>query len=252
MAKTELKCDILTDESFSVTDVFLGQIAHDFGNLLMPLLTYPQLLRMSLGDNSPDNDLVEGIENASSDIENITRQIAALSTRNLEPMNDVDLSRTAAKALQSVSSRVDATGAFPELHASLEPVIVSGYADQLQIAIANLITNAADAAPDGKIDIETGTANLESQRSLVEGKILPAGRWPYVRVTDNGCGIDSEASGQVFCPFYTTKKGNRPRGAGLGLCVVFRTQYLHNGYVELSSTLGEGSSFTLYYPENGC
>ena len=251
MAKTEIKSDAVIHDSFNVTDIFLGQVAHDFGNILMPLLTYPQLLRMSMDADSPDIDLVEGIEQASSDIEHITRQIAALSTRNLDPMRQLELSKMAVKALEAVKSRVDATGVHVELHASAEPVMVNGYADQLQAAIANLITNAADAAPGGRIDIEVGNMEIDADRKVATGEFMPAGRWCFVSVKDNGSGLDAEAAAEVFSPFYTTKKGQRPRGAGLGLCVVYRTQHLHNGFVDCSSVPGEGSCFSLYYPDNG-
>lgn len=251
MARIKLSSEVIKEDSFKVTDLFLGQVAHDLGNLLMPLLTYPQLLRMNMDADSPDVELVQGIEQASCDIEHTTRQIAALSTRNLEPMRRLDLSSLAVKALETTNSRTDENNAHVELHTSAVPVMVDGYADQMQAAIANLITNAADAAPGGCIDINIGHVGFDADRKVATGEFIPAGQWCYISVRDNGCGLEADAASRVFDPFYTTKKSQRPRGAGLGLCIVNRTQYLHNGYVDFCSAPGDGSCATLYYPVQG-
>lgn len=252
MAEPALDWDVLATDAFRITDIFLGQVAHDFGNLLMPLLTYPQLLRMDLEENSAGNELLDGIEQASGDIEHITRQIASLSTRNLDPMQPLNLSDMVTQAIRQNAARISEAACTIETVPDSFALQINGYADQVQAAIGNLLTNAVDAGPGKTIKVEAGLYENDKEFPLASGGTLPAGCWHTLKVIDEGCGMDEAIAQQVLKPFFTTKRGNHPRGAGLGLCIVFRTQHLHGGHVDFQSSPGNGSCFTLYYPGRSC
>jgi len=121
-------------------------------------------------------------------------------------------------------------------------------ADEGQIyqCILNLCINAKDAMPDGGI-IKLSTQNkiLTSHKHAI-GNIIPPGRYVVLEVTDNGCGMPPEVKAKIFDPFFTTKE--QGKGTGLGLAMVYGIIRNHDGYIQVESNPGVGTTFTIYLP----
>jgi CheY-like chemotaxis protein len=123
---------------------------------------------------------------------------------------------------------------------------ILGSPAHLSKTIMNLVSNAAEAMPEGgKISISTENHYID--RPIRGYDHVEEGDYVTLRISDNGTGISSEDIDRIFEPFYTKKKMGRS-GTGLGLAVVWGVVKDHNGYIDLQSTEGEGATFTLYFP----
>ncbi|MCK5133755.1 MAG: response regulator [Candidatus Sabulitectum sp.] len=126
--------------------------------------------------------------------------------------------------------------------------MIEADATQIRQTIMNLVTNASDAIDrtGGLISITTGVMNCDSEylASTYIDESLPAGQYVYVDVTDNGCGMDTEALGKLFNPFYTTKF----TGRGLGLAAVLGIIRGHNGAIKVCSEPEKGTSVRVLFP----
>lgn len=222
-----------------------GQVAHDFNNLLGPLVAYPEFIRDELSLNHPALEYLDSIETAATRISEINQQLLTLGRRghyNLEPMdfNAVIRQVVAEYPLSDPTFVIDTI-----LEDALLPI--RGGVSQLYRVILNLVQNAFDAANG------IGTVTITSENHYVDDEIISSGKVPrgeYVKitVTDTGCGISKDVLNQIFDPFFSTKSSNRRHGSGLGLSIVDAVVRDHNGYVDVSSNIGQGTTFYLLFP----
>jgi CheY-like chemotaxis protein len=133
-----------------------------------------------------------------------------------------------------------------ECHPADAVLNIMGSPVHLAKTIMNLVSNAAEAiAGEGKITIRTANRYVDSP---IEGyDIIAEGDYAVFEITDTGVGISSEDQKRIFEPFYTKKTMGRS-GTGLGMSVVWATVKDHRGYIDVSSSPGEGTTFTLYFP----
>jgi CheY-like chemotaxis protein len=110
----------------------------------------------------------------------------------------------------------------------------------------NLVVNACESMPDGGL-LRVETSRRDLGRPLRGFTTIPEGQYVVLRVSDTGCGIASEQMSRIFEPFYTTKTMGHS-GTGLGMAVVWATVQDHQGYVDIRSREGEGTTFELYFP----
>ena len=142
--------------------------------------------------------------------------------------------------------------AFDFLYFSLETrfaadaLNISGSSTHLSKTVMNLISNAAEAMPPGG-RITVSTENRYIDRPIRGYDNVQEGDYLVLTVTDTGMGISPDAIKKIFEPFYTKKKMGRS-GTGLGMTVVWGTVKDHNGYIDVQSTEGVGTTFTLYFP----
>ncbi len=134
------------------------------------------------------------------------------------------------------------------LAAELDPLLgrVTADADQMHQVIMNLVVNARDAMPDGgTLDICTMNVDVSDDDASMRFDAQPG---PYVMMsaTDSGAGMDEQTRQHIFEPFFTTKKGDK--GTGLGLSTVYGIVRQSGGWIDVSSKVGVGTSFKLYFP----
>jgi len=222
-----------------------GGIAHDFNNILGAILGNVELAKADCGAGSPVLESLLEIEKAGRRARDLVRQILTFS-RNEPPR------RTAVPVAEVMHDterllRVTLPPAI-DLHMHLPKGLppVLGDPTQVEQALLNLCTNAIHAIGDARGTVQVEAVVAHPDQRLGERLALPTGDYVAISVQDNGPGMDAATLERVFEPFFTTKPVGQ--GTGLGLSVVHGVMRTHAGAVDVQSTPGQGSRFTLYFP----
>ncbi len=243
--RTELEAQLRESHKMQAVGTMAGGIAHDFNNILGAILGNVALAKSDSVPGSPALVSLLEIEKAGRRARDLVRQILTFS-RNEPPQ------RTAVPLVEVVHDterllRVTLPPAI-ELHMQLQldlpPVLAD--ATQVEQALLNLCTNAIHAIGSARGSIHVEAATVQPDQRLSERLGLAPGLYVALAVRDSGPGIDAATLQRIFEPFFTTKPVGQ--GTGLGLAVVHGVMRTHEGAVDVSSILGHGSRFTLYFP----
>lgn len=242
---------IAHQQRLQIMGTMTGGIAHEFNNLLTPIMGYAELLMLDLPEQSENHDNATEIYEASTKAKEIIQQISSLSRKNMETaFKNLQGEKVLKRAIKMVSSVCP-----PNIHLkesfTLKEECFLGNETQMNQVILNICVNAIHAIGhrEGTICVSCQTVDRED---LAQYKLstLPEGWDHYIRidVEDDGEGMSDEVLKQIFDPFFTTKKNGK--GTGLGLSLVEQIIHSHKGYVFAESTLGKGSIFHMYLPVN--
>jgi PAS domain S-box-containing protein len=217
-----------------------GGVAHDFNNLLMAVMGNLDLLRKRIPDDPRLHRLIDGAVQGAERGASLTQRLLAFARQQDLRAVPVDLSALVQGMIdlleRSLGPRVALRLDLPE---GLPPARVD--ANQLELAILNLTINARDAMPDGG-SIEIKVAEYEASNDPA----LQAGRYLTLSVTDTGVGMTAEILKRAVEPFFSSKPLGK--GTGLGLSMVHGLTVQLGGALQLSSTVGEGTTATLVLP----
>jgi two-component system, cell cycle sensor histidine kinase and response regulator CckA len=226
-----------------------GGVAHDLNNILGGLVSYPELLLFQLPEDSPLRKSILTIQRLGEKAAAVVQDLLTLARRGVVVTKVVNLNDIIAQYLKSPENEKLQSyhpGVFLEAH--LEKVIlnVSGSPIHLSKTVMNLVSNAAEAMPEG------GTLTVSTENRYIDMPIrgyddVKEGDYVVLTVSDTGTGISPDDIKKIFESFYTKKKMGRS-GTGLGMAVVWGTVKDHNGYIDVESTEGKGTTFTLYFP----
>jgi PAS domain S-box-containing protein len=217
-------------------------LAHEVKNPLAGIQGTVDILIRRRDSNDPESEALKGIRHEVGRIDATVRALLdrarprALSTRS------TSLTELTSKAISIARGQItSATARGRRVSLQFEPppedIVLAIDAAQIEDAVLNLIINAIEAIEDeGQVTVNMRSADSESEDETYEEAII--------EITDNGHGISEPDLERIFHPFFTTTKG----GTGLGLPAVRRILRAHGGRVEARSTLGEGSTFTIYLP----
>ena len=233
-------------EKMEAVGQLAGGMAHDFNNLLTTIQTTADLIGGELiGDSTIQSDL-ETIKAASRRGSELIRKLLAFARRqrlDLQPVVLEALLQEVSMVLrrllpQDIEIRLEVDGSGSAARA--DPVAV----EQILISLA---TNARDAMPGGgTLTIGTGRDDLTAAVCETRGWGVP-GRYAVLSVTDTGIGMDPETQSHLFEPFFTTKAVDA--GTGLGLAMVYGLVKQHEGFVDVRSTPGSGTTVRVFLPE---
>jgi PAS domain S-box-containing protein len=238
-ALAETRARLTQSQKLEAIGQLTGGIAHDFNNLLTAVLGSLALLRKRLPD---DPKLTRLIDNALAGAQrgaNLTQRLLAFARRQdlqPQPLDLIDLVRGMSELMQSSASGVRIETQFP-----LRLGRVLGDANQLELAILNLVINARDAMPEG------GTITLQGREETVAAQNplgLEAGDYVRFAVVDTGEGMDADTLSRATEPFFTTKGVGR--GTGLGLSMVHGIAEQSGGSLQLKSRKGEGTTAEIW------
>ena len=242
----QLQAELLQAQKMESLGRLAGGMAHDFNNLLTVIRGYADVLSTQLGEEDPRRDELREIRDAAGRGAGLTRQLLALSRRQMLVPRDVDLN-VLVTDLERMLRRV--IGADIEIVTLLSPDLGWVRADpgQLEQVLLNLAVNARDAMPRG------GTLRLETARSRVDRGAsdratqgVPPGEYVVLKVADTGIGMDGETQAKAFEPFFTTKPPGE--GTGLGLSTVYGIVQQSGGAVTMESSPGKGTTMRLFFP----
>ena len=222
-----------------------GGIAHDFNNLLMVIRGYAEIVQQEESASPSVRKSVDTIVRTTESAASLTRQLLSFSRRHVFSPQVLDLNflvnRMSEMLLGVLRDEM-------EFVVKLDPdsCCISADPGQIEQVIMNLVVNARDAMPQGgKLTLETahlGTDALRSKR--FSG--LPLGEYVVLSVADTGVGMDADTQSRIFEPFFTTK--NKDEGTGLGLSVVYNIVRASGAHVRVSSELGRGATFQIFFP----
>ncbi len=232
-------------ERLSSVGQLAAGIAHDFNNIMAIISLYTQLVMRSSDLPEIDEQRLGIIQKQAQRAADLIRQILDFSRQSVvekKPMDLLPFVKEAVRALrQSLPASIQLETHFEEAEylTQIDP-------GRLLQAMNNLAINAADAMPNGG-RLVVALASLR----LPAGEPFPlpdmaAGEWIRLTMSDTGHGIPREALSKVFEPFYSTKATNQ--GTGLGLAQVHGIVKLHDGYIDVESQFGQGTTFTIYLP----
>ncbi len=220
-----------------------GGTAHEFNNMLVPMIGLTEIVLEDLPENSPERENLQMVLDAGMRARELVKKILAFSREQPRETNALDIRETVTDALQFVRQTVPSTIELVE-HLDDEELIVWADATELHQVILNVIANAAHAIGNGVGTIEV---KLGSEMSTIPGPNGPAST-PHclISISDSGCGMDEQTLGRIFEPFYTTK--NVGEGTGLGLAMIHAIITRLEGTVDVKSRVGEGTCFEIRLP----
>lgn len=220
-------------------------VAHDFNNILTVIQGYSDRLLIQCQDDPSVTRQLGQIFEAAKRAANLTRQLLAFSRKQVIQPRVLELNAT----IQNLSSMLmrllredikmesDFASGLPAIEAD---------AGMIEQVIMNLVVNARDAMPRGG-SLVISTAEVEvAEIEIAQRPNARAGKFVYLKVEDSGCGMDAVTLGRIFEPFFSTKEVGK--GTGLGLATVYGIVKQHNGWIEVASQVGIGTSFTILLP----
>ncbi len=226
-----------------------GGVAHDLNNILSGISSYPELMLLQLPEDSPLRGPLETIKKSGfraaeivDDMLTLTR-LGKRSDTILNLNNSINDFLVSAEFLkiQNENPNIEVTTTFSNALWNIK-----GSEAHLSKVFMNLLKNGFEAIIGyGKIHVETENTCVLSHAGEYEH--IPKGEYVTLRISDSGIGISTCNIQNIFEPFYTTKEmGNS--GTGLGMAIVWRTVKDHNGYIDINSLKGAGTTFSIYFP----
>ncbi|MBU5611624.1 hybrid sensor histidine kinase/response regulator [Geomonas azotofigens] len=224
-----------------------GGVAHDFNNMLTVILGHAEMALMKL---SPAHEIygnLEQIRNAGNRSANLTKQLLGFARKQTIAPKALDLNDAIAGTLKMLQRLITeevhlAWHPAPQLwHIKMDP-------SQLDQVLANLCVNARDAIGGvGTITIETANRTVAAGYAGTHVDAVP-GEYVVLSVSDDGSGMDKETVSHIFEPFFTTKAVGE--GTGLGLSTVYGIVRQNNGFINVYSEPGKGSTFSICLPRH--
>jgi CheY-like chemotaxis protein len=220
-----------------------GGIAHDFNNLLMGIQGYISLMRLQTDLEDPNDEYIQGIENAVMNAANLTNQLLGFARKGKYTLKQTSLNTI----VENSTKMFTRTRKEIVTHKNLKNNLWSVKVDpgQIEQVLINLYLNAWHAMANGG-DIYIQTENVYLGDDYCRPFEVPRGNYVKVSVTDTGVGIDRDIIERIFEPFFTTKDVGK--GTGLGLASAYGIIKNHNGIIRVYSEMNHGTTFNIYLP----
>lgn len=244
-ARKRLETQLHHSQKMEAVGRLAGGIAHDFNNLLTVINGYSDIVLRDMPLTDPYREAIAQIHNAGTRAARLTQQLLAYSRKAIVEPKVLNLNELIGDSVRLLGRLIgeDVT-VTTTLSPALDPVKVDR--GQIEQVLLNLMVNARDAMPTGgRITIETRNVVFTSENLPDDPDVRP-GRYVQLTVADTGIGMTEEVKAKLFEPFFTTKGPGK--GTGLGLAVVHGAVKLNGGHISVASTLGVGTTFTIWFP----
>jgi signal transduction histidine kinase len=249
MEKKELREKLAHSQKMEALGLLAGGVAHDLNNVMFGLVSYPDYLLSKADPYDPLYKPLKNIRESGLKAAAIVEELLTLARRGVTNTKVLDLNVLIREYMESPEFK-----AISEVHPKVEVVprlgdglkAVDGSALHLKKCVMNLVANAVEALPDGgRVVVSTADRFLDQPvRGYSE---VVRGDYIVLRVEDDGIGISPGDLPHIFEPFYTKKKMGRS-GTGLGMAVVWGSVQDHQGYIDVQSTLGQGTVVRIFLP----
>jgi PAS domain S-box-containing protein len=247
--KISLEARLQRARKMEAIGTLAGGVAHDLNNVLGGIVGYPELLMLQLPENSPLRKPLLTMQQSGQKADAIVQDLLTLARRGVATEEVVNVNQIITEYLKSPEYE-KLKLYHPNVHAdaNLQPNLapVLGSPVHLSKTIMNLVSNAVEAMNHGGTIFIT-TENQSIKNPIKGFETIEEGDYVMVTVSDTGIGIPSGDIEKIFEPFYTKKVMGRS-GTGLGMAVVWGTAKDHKGFIDVQSSEGKGTTFTLYFP----
>ncbi len=223
-----------------------GGIAHDFNNILTPISGYVELALLQ-GQNNPQltSDLME-VQNATARAIDMVRQILEFSRHDSSEASSIEIYPIVKEVLKLLRGSIPSTIEFVQNIDEQRNFVISNPTKIHQI-VMNLCTNAYQAMKESGGILEVSLLPLDvPMEEIIQGVNLKPGKYLCLKVSDNGCGMNQATRERIFEPYFSSK--GPAESTGLGLTVVHGIVKELEGYISVSSELGEGTTFHVFFP----
>jgi signal transduction histidine kinase/ActR/RegA family two-component response regulator len=247
--RAKLEAQLRRAQKMEAIGTLAGGVAHDLNNILSGIVSYPDLILMELPESSPLRKPVSTIQQSGEKAAAIVADLLTLARRGVAATEVENLNRIIEEYLQSPEhEKAISTHPGITIDTRLQPELLNILGSRVHLAkvVMNLISNAAEAMPDGGV-IHVATENRYIDRPVCGYDEVQEGDYVTLTVRDSGVGIAVEDQERIFEPFFTNKKMGRS-GTGLGMSVVWGTVKDHDGYIDVASEPGRGTTVTVYLP----
>lgn len=245
--KAKVEQQLIQAQKMESVGRLAGGVAHDFNNMITVILGYAEMMHLRLPPDNPLRREIGEIEKAAIRSRDLTRQLLAFSRKAIIAPESVHLNSLIVDSqktiLRLLGEDIDLKF-YPGdglWKIKLDP-------SQMEHVLINLAVNARDAMVNGgKLTIETENVHLNEEYCRMHAGFIP-GQYVLLGVSDEGIGMDRQTLRQIFEPFFTTKEAGK--GTGLGLAMVYGIVKQNNGFINVYSEPGKGTTFKIYLPRN--
>ena len=245
--REKLQAQLLQSQKLESVGRLAGGVAHDFNNVLGVIIGNVELMQDELPASSNLSEYASEILKAAERAASLTRQLLAFARKQTVAPKVQNLNDTVGNMLKMLDRLIGEDIDLAWIPS--QPLwLVKMDTTQVDQILANLCVNARDAiSGNGKVTIETANVVFDEAYCQDHTGTVP-GEYVLLAVSDDGCGMDKEIQRKIFEPFFTTKAVGH--GSGLGLATVFGIVKQNNGFINVYSEPGKGSTFKIYLPRH--
>jgi CheY-like chemotaxis protein len=245
----QLESQLQRAQKMEAIGTLAGGVAHDLNNILCGVVTYPELLLFKMQEHDPLRKPLMNIKESGEKAARIVQDLLTLARRGVAISEVVDFNHIVKRYLTSPEhAKIMSFHPQVTLEVQLEEKLlyIKGSPVHLSKTLMNVVSNAAESMQWGGV-IAITTQNKYIEKPVRGYEDVDEGDYVVLTVSDTGSGISPDDLSRIFEPFYTKKIMGRS-GTGLGMSVVWSTIKDHNGYIDVQSAEGKGTTFTLYFP----
>ncbi len=243
--EVQLAAQFRQAQKMEAVGTLAGGVAHDFNNILAVIQMQASLLKSGGGLSGAQSDLADDIGSAIQRAVGLTRQLLLFSRKEVLQPRALDLNHSVVEMTKMLTRTLGENIAV-HLKLAVQPMSIHADPGMMDQVLMNLCVNARDAMPNGgQLIIATAGVDFDDSAATQTAQARP-GSFVRLSVIDNGCGIPPENLAKIFEPFFTTKAVGK--GTGLGLATVFGIAQQHQGWVNVQSEVGHGTTFNVYLP----
>ncbi|MBF0396082.1 MAG: response regulator [Desulfobacterales bacterium] len=243
--RKKMEEEIIRSKRIEATGILAGGIAHDFNNLLSIIIANIDLSKMYINNNPDVSEMLSHALKASHRASNLIRKFITLSPGGMPIKKAISAKEL---IINVINTSLKNSNLKCESFFSDELSTVKMDPGQISQALSNIIDNAKDSMPGvGTITIES---NIISTDEIKDKFIVPTNKEKYlsIAIKDTGIGIPPENIDKIFDPYFSTKNTYSQKGLGLGLTLAYSIIKKHDGYIDIESTVGVGTTIKVYLP----
>lgn len=244
--KEKLEQQIRQAQKIEAVGQLAGGMAHDLNNMLSPILGFSELLIADFGENQELLNGLTEIRKAAERAKDLVKHLLAFSRKQVLDLMTEDVNYIISR-MERMLRHVVLENIKVDFILAGYPIYIMVDRGQIEQIVLNLVLNAQDAMKGGGLlSISTDMIFIDKTDADHDEKKQQPGNYALIEIRDTGSGMSPEVMEHIFEPFYTTKPVGQ--GSGLGLATVYGIVNQHNGFIEVQSEQGRGSTFRIFFP----